>query len=170
MKHYDSDTVSILANLAKCSDREIDIYTEQTKGVVKAKVLEKFNKRDGIQILLRQIKEEKPYFEPLIRPNDLSSIFLVKAKYGNPRIINQAGAFFIFGLGLSPSSIGSGGRLTKRGDHEIPSAWIRHKFIIPKDKKQDILDELDRMGITESYLFPEMDKYAKELKKKYKLE
>lgn len=169
VKHYDNNTVSILANLAKCSDREIDIYTEQTKGVVKAKVLEKFNKRDGIQILLRQIKEEKPYFEPLVRPNDLSSIFLVKAKYGNPRIINQAGAFFIFDLGLSPSSIGSGGRLTKRGDHEIPSAWIRHKFIIPKDKKQDILKELAQLRITESYLFPEMDKYAKELKKKYEL-
>lgn len=59
--------------------------------------------------------------------------------------------------------------MTKRVDHEIPSAWTRHKFIIPKGKKQDILDELARMGITESYLFPEMDKYAKELKK-YKLE
>ena len=88
VKHYDSDTVSILANLAKCRDREMDIYTEQTKGVVKAKVLEKFNERAGIRILLSQIKEEKPYFEPLIRPNDLSRIFLVKAKYGNPRIIN----------------------------------------------------------------------------------
>lgn len=169
-KHYDSDTVSVLANLAKCSDREIDIYTEQTKGVVKAKVLEQFNKRAGIQILLRQIKEEKPYFDPLIRPNDLSSIFLVKAKYGNPRIINQAGAFFIFGLGLIPSAEGRGGRLTKRVDLEIPSDWIRYKFIIPKEKKPDILDELARMGITESYLFPEMDRYAKELKKKYKLE
>ena len=169
VKHYDSDTVSVLANLAKCSDREIDIYTEQTKGVVKDKALKKFNKRASTQILLRQIKEEKPYFDPLIRPNDLSSIFLVKAKYGNPRIINQAGAFFIFGLGFSPSSRGSGERLTKRGDHEIPSDWIRHKFIIPKDKKQGILDELARIGITESYLFPEMDKYAKELKKKYKL-
>ena len=169
VKYYDSDTVSVLANLAKCSDREIDIYTEQTKGVVKVKALEKFNERAGIRILLSQIKEEKPYFDPIIRPNDLSSIFLVKAKYGNPRIINQAGAFFIFGLGFNPSSRGSGGRLTKGGDHEIPSGWIRHKFIIPKDKKQDILDELARMGITESYLFPEMDKYAKELKKKYKL-
>ena len=168
-KHYDSDTVSVLTNLAKCSDQEIDVYTEQTEDVRKGNGLEEFNEQPGIRILLRQIKEEKPYFEPLIRPNDLSSIFLVKAKYGNPRIINQAGAFFIFGLGLSPSSIGSGGRLTKRGDHEIPSAWIRHKFIIPKEKKQDILDELARMGITESYLFPEMDKYAKELKKKYEL-
>ena len=169
VKYYDSDTVSVLANLAKCNDQEIDIDTEQAKDEIEGEVLEKFNERAGIRILLSQIKEEKPYFEPLIRPNDLSSIFLVKAKYGNPRIINQAGAFFIFGLEFSPSSIGSGGRLTKGGDHEIPSDWIRHKFIIPKDKKQDILDELARMGITESYLFPEMDKYAKELKKKYKL-
>ena len=170
VKHYDSDTVSVLANLAKCNDHEIDINTERVKGEIEGKELKRFNEQQaGTQILLRQIKEEKPYFESLIRPNDLSSIFLVKAKYGNPRIINQAGAFFIFGLGFNPSSIGSGERLTKGGDHEIPSAWIRHKFIIPKDKKQDILDELARMGITESYLFPEMDKYAKELKKKYKL-
>ena len=170
VKHYDSDTVSVLANLAKCSDQEIDVYTEEIKVMGEGEALEKFNKQAGIRILLRQIKEEKPYFEPLIRPDDLSSIFLVKAKYGNPRIINQAGAFFIFGLGLIPPAEGRGGRLTKRVGHKIPSDWIRHKFIIPKDKKQDILDELARMGITESYLFPEMDRYAKELKKKYKLE
>lgn len=169
VKHYDSDTVSVLTNLAKCSDQEIDVYTEQAEDVRKGNGLEGFNEQAGIRILLRQIKEEKPYFQPLIRHNDLSSIFLVKAKYGNPRIINQAGAFFIFGLGFNPSYRGSGGRLTKRGDHEIPSDWIRYKFIIPKDKKQDILDELARMGITESYLFPEMDKYAKELRKKYEL-
>ena len=170
VKHYDSDTVSVLTNLAKCSDQEIDVYTEEIKVTGEGEALEKFNKQAGIRILLRQIKEEKPYFEPLIRPDDLSSIFLVKAKYGNPRIINQAGAFFIFGLGLIPPAEGRGGRLTKRVGHKIPSDWIRHKFIIPKDKKQDILDELARMGITESYLFPEMDRYAKELKKKYKLE
>ena len=127
--------------------------------------LEKFNKQAGIRTLLHQIKEEKPYFEPLIRSEDLSSIFLVKPKYGNPRIINQAGAFFIFGLGLCES----GDWLTKRVEHEIPSDWIRHKLIIPKDKKQDILAELARIGITESYLLPEMDKYAKELKKRYNL-
>ena len=62
--------------------------------------LEEFNEQSGIQILLHQIKEEKPYFRPLIDPHDLGSVFLVKAKYGNPRITNQAGAFFLFGLGL----------------------------------------------------------------------
>ena len=158
VKHYDSDTISVLANLAKCDYREMDIK----KYGRRRKVLEKFNKQDGIRILLRQIKEEKPYFEPLIRPEDLSSIFLVKPKYGNPRIINQAGAFFIFGLGP-----GCGGHLTKKVDAGIPSDWIRHKFIVPKDKK--ILEELANLGMTESYIYPEMDKYAKELKKRYKL-
>lgn len=169
VKHYDSDTLSVLANLAKCSDQEIDIYTEQIKDKRKCKALEKFNKQDGIRILLRQIKEEKPYFEPLIRPDDLSSIFLVKAKYGNPRIINQAGAFFIFGLGLIPSTKGCGGHLTKKVDAGIPSDWIRHKFIVPKEKKKQMLEELANLGITESYIYPEMDRYAKELKKRYKL-
>ena len=169
MKHYDSDTVSVLANLAKCSDQEIDICTEQIKDERKCEVLEEFNKQDGIRILLRQIKEEKPYFEPLIRPEDLSRIFLVKPKYGNPRIINQAGAFLIFGLGPIHSTNGYGGHLTKKVDAGIPSDWIRHKFIVPKDKKKKILEELASLGITESYIYPEMDKYAKELKKRYKL-
>ena len=92
----------------------------------------------------------------------------MKAKYGNPRIINQAGAFFIFGLGLRPS-FESGDWLTKRVEHEIPSYWISHKLIIPKDKKKKILEELANLGITESYIFPEIDKYAKELKKRYNL-
>lgn len=165
LKHYDSDNISVLANLAKCDYREIDIKEYGRR----RKALEKFNKQDGIRILLRQIKEEKPYFEPLIRSKDLRNIFLVKPKYGNPRIINQAGAFFIFGLGPIHSTNGCGGHLTKKVDAGIPSVWIRHKFIVPKDKKKKILEELANLGITESYIYPEMDKYATELKKRYKL-
>ena len=52
---------------------------------------------------------------------------------------------------------------------EIPSGWIKHKFIVTKDKKKKILEELALLGITESYIYPEIDKYAKELKKKYEL-
>lgn len=167
VKHYDSDTISVLANLAKCDYREIDIKKYGKKG----KVLEKFNEQDGIRILLRQIKEEKPYFEPLIRPDDLSSIFQVKPKYGNPRITNQAGAFFLFGLGIDQddSLDLEEHSLIKGGHVEIHSDWIRHKFIVPKDKKKKILEELALLGITESYIYPEIDKYAKELKKKYEL-
>lgn len=170
LKHYDSDTVSVLANLAKCNDKEIDICTKQTKDEGKGKELRVFNKQAGIRKLLHQIKEEKPYFRPLIDSHDLSSIFLIKAKYGNPRIVNQAGAFFLFGLGITLAPFTPGGQsLTKGGRIGIPSTWIKHKFIVPKDKKKKILEELANLGITESYIYPEIDKYAKELKKRYNL-
>lgn len=236
VKHYDSDAVSSLANLAKCKSEEIDlgfyapkkravsfygklcpevtkkegwkdaryhekayvsrrlfdclcsrkiasenwlgqiwedIISETPRHEVETGYLSWFNEQDSIRILLHQVREEKSYFKPLFSPSDLVNIFLVKAKNDNPRIINQAGAFFLFGLGLY---LGKGAdddreslRCNKDKPAAIPSAWVVRRLRIPAGKKQDILDELARMGITESYLFPEMDKYAKELKKKYKL-
>lgn len=236
VKHYDSDAVSSLANLAKCKSEEIDLgfYAPKKRAVsfygklcpevtkkegwkdaryhekayvsrrlfdclcsrkiasenwlgqiwediisetphheVETGYLSWFNEQDSIRILLHQVREEKSYFKPLFSPSDLVNIFLVKAKNDNPRIINQAGAFFLFGLGLY---LGKGAdddreslRCNKDKPAAIPSAWVVRRLRIPAGKKQDILDELARMGITESYLFPEMDKYAKELKKKYKL-
>ena len=171
IKHYDSDTISVLANLAKCDDSDIDFSTKQSSDVEEHNRLEEFNGQPGIQILLHQIKEEKPYFRPLIDPHDLGSVFLVKAKYGNPRITNQAGAFFLFGLGIDQDdSLDLEEQSLAKGGHmEIPSDWIRHKFIVPQDKKQKILQELACLGITKSYIFPEMEQYAKELKERYNL-
>ena len=181
VKHYDSDTVSILSNLAKCNDIEIDIdIDEELVSKLKEEEdvhinrrdprLEAFNNRDGIQILLHQIREEKPYFQALIDPFDLCRTFLVKPKYGNPRIFNQAGAFFLFGLQLTDVAFGVS--LEKGKGKEIPRVpveWIKKKLIIPEKFKADILEELKLQGITESYIYPGMEQYAKELKKKYEL-
>ena len=208
IKHYDSDTASVLANLAKCNDEEISIplYAKDVPfygglkplGVPSAPLpnpgaspseireyilsnmpahelrsdyLKWFNEQDSIQILLHQVRGEKPHFQPLIQPCELANIFLVKSKYGNPRIINQAGSFFIFGLGLeSDEECDKPLRLVKKISEEIPKDWIKYEFTISKQVKVQILEELAQLGITESYVYPEMDRYAKELKKKYKLE
>ena len=179
VKHYDSDTVSVLANLAKCNDMEIGL----DKGLA-AKVIEEgdmhmkrndpdlaiFNNKDGIQILLHQIREEKSYFQPLIDPFDLCRTFLVKAKHGNPRIVNQAGAFFLFGL--KRTCAGFEEYLEKGKGEEVPrvpAQWVKRKLIVPKECKADILKELALLGITDSYIYPGMEQYAKELKKKYEL-
>ena len=181
VKHYDSDTVSILSNLAKCNDIEIDIdIDEELVSKLKEEEdvhinrrdprLEAFNNRDGIQILLHQIREEKPYFQPLIDPFDLCRTFLVKAKYANPRIINQAGAFFLFGLKLTTGVFavclekGKGKEVPR-----VPAQWVKRKLIVPKGCKANILKELELLGITDSYIYSGMEQYAKELKKKYKL-
>ena len=108
-----------------------------------------------------------------ILPLDLSNLFFVKAKHGNQRIANQMGAFLMFGLGVEQVKVGSDAEetslLTKSKHMEVPVEWIKKKLIIPKDKKPDILKELALLGITESYIYPGMEQYAKELKKRYRL-
>lgn len=108
-----------------------------------------------------------------IRPLDLSNLFFVKAKNGNQRIANQMGAFLMFGLGVKQvevgDDVGETPLLTKSKHVEVPVGWIKKKLIIPKDKKPDILKELALLGITESYIYPGMEQYVKELKKKYVL-
>lgn len=164
VKHYDSDTVSVLANLAKCK------ISEQCSACLS---VEDFNEQPDIKFLLHQIKGEKPHFLPRIQPLDLSNLFFVKAKNGNQRIANQMGAFLLFGLGVKQTKAsGSDGEvnlLTKSEHMEVPAEWIKKKLIIPKECKADILRELALLGITDSYIYPGMEQYAKELKKKYEL-
>ena len=164
VKHYDSDTVSVLANLAKC---KISGSCSATSSV------ENFNDQLDIKFLLHQIKEEKPHFLPRIQPLDLSNLFFVKAKNGNQRIANQMGAFLIFGLGAKQVKVaddaGEVTFLTKSEHIEVPVEWIKKKLIIPKERKADILKELALLGITDSYIYPGMEQYAKELKKRYNL-
>ena len=164
VKHYDSDTVSVLANLAKCK------ISEQCSACLS---VEDFNEQPDIKFLLHQIKGEKPHFLPRIQPLDLSNLFFVKAKHGNQRIANQMGAFLLFGLGVKQTKAsGSDGEvnlLTKSEHVEVPAEWIKKKLIIPKECKADIIKELALLDITDSYIYPGMEQYAKELKKKYEL-
>ena len=164
VKHYDSDTVSVLANLAKCK------ISEQCSACLS---VEDFNEQPDIKFLLHQIKGEKPHFLPCIQPLDLSNLFFVKAKNGNQRIANQMGAFLLFGLGVKQTKAsGSDGEvnlLTKSEHVEVPAEWIKKKLIIPKECKADIIKELALLDITDSYIYPGMEQYAKELKKKYEL-
>ena len=164
VKHFDSDAISALANLAKCK------ISEHCSACLS---VEDFNEQPDIEFLLHQIKGEKPHFLPRIQHCDLSSLFFVKAKNGNQRIANQMGAFLVFGLGLTPEKRkgrAKGARYLAKNIHtEIPEEWIKKKLIIPKECKADILKELALLGITDSYIYPGMEQYAKELKKKYKL-
>lgn len=134
--------------------------------------LNSFNGQTKLASLLHQIRGEKPHFQPLIRPYDLVSIFLVKAKYGNQRITNQSGAFLLFGLGLYSSRYkdGAWGPLYTRKDEgpKVPEEWIKRKFLIPRDRKETIRKELVNLGITDSYIYPGIEQYAKELKQRYK--
>ncbi len=156
IKYYDSDTVSILANIAK---RPSPFNINEIKELDK----EEFNKKDEIKYLLHEIKEEKSYFQPIIDPKDIERVVAVKVKQSNNRIIKQSGAFLIFGINE-----------TKSKPANIPDKWILNlesegiDFRIDNKSKETILKELDIVGINESTLFPELENQATYLKNRYR--
>ncbi len=152
IRFYDSDTVSIIANIAKRPKNFEYDYTDKTK-------ISEFNESYHIGFLLHEIKEEKPYFQDIINYKDIEKVFAVKVKLDNPRILKQSGAFLLFGV-----------RANKNIQADVPRSWVLNKtnkllkLKIPADKKKKILEELDLIGLNDSTLFPELENQAKYLK------
>ena len=142
--------------------------------------------------LLNFIKEDKPYFIPIIDPRDINKVFAIKPKLDNPRIVRQQGAFLIFGIEEqeTPHSDKTPKKMTK-----VPPEWvirgkvetegdkldkltntssesgkqqeIKRRLIIKSSDKERIIKELSKLGINKSTLFPEIDKVAEYVKEKY---
>lgn len=143
IKYFDSDTVSCIANLARLSwayksklDTDLD--------------LGEFNERTPTKRLLHFIRQEKNGFLAEIEPDDLNKIILVKPKQNNKRILAQAGAFFAFGLTEAIEDTNHDGIKIDR-------------IVISADAKDEILMELDKLGINEKTMFPEIERAARYL-------
>lgn len=151
IKFYDSDTITILANIAK-QDKDFSIESIDKSNV------EKFNDNWIIKKLLHDIREDKSYFLPVIDYEDLSKVIPVKVKLNNNRIVKQSGAFFLFGINQ-----------IKTKNAEIPTSWIYDKLELKIDgnSKAKIMTELNRLEINESTLFPEIEYQSKHVKRLY---
>lgn len=149
IKYYDSDTVSVLSNIAKC-DNSFECDDSLSK--------KEFNKQGHIALLLHQIGFEKPHFQKIIEPNDINRVLCVKVKQSNPRIINQSGAFLLFGVNKQK---------TEKADIEISWLPLKENDKLLIYKKEKIKKDLELMGITTSFVYPEMENYARKLKEIY---
>jgi len=155
IRFYDSDTVSVLANIAK---RPVNFEIDTA-----AKIISAFNETSSIQYLLHEIKEEKPYFQDLVNPKHVEDVFAVKVKLDNQRILKQSGAFLLFGINANKSR-----------QSEVSYKWVLNKtdkslnLIIPLDLKGKILDELNLLGFNHSTLFPEIENQGQHLINKYR--
>lgn len=149
-KYSDSDAVSVVANIARRpSDFEI--------ASIRKCNIQAFNKKDAITYLLHEIRcSEKPHFLPVINIEDIEKVFFVKPKMDNPRIVKQEGAFLLFGI--------DGEKVKFK---EADDFFDFKKYIIPFNKKSDILKQLDLLGINEASLFPEISHIASYIKNKY---
>jgi hypothetical protein len=153
VKFFDSDTASCIANLAKLSNE----FKNEIKKLLSDEHLSRddFNDAEPIGRLLHFIKEEKPYFQHVINPNDMSSVICVRTKFNNTRIASQVGAFLLFGLDAL---------LPEQGNADIAVERIP----ITANGKGQILRELDTLNINESTVFPYIESSAKYLEKKYR--
>ncbi len=147
IKFYDSDIVTILANLTKISSDSVFVFYDNS-------AVNDFNKLESVKKLIDYVREDKPNFETIIKPYDISKCVFLRPKYNTQRIIRQAGAFIIFGM--APEN--------KQNRELLEKAY---DFIIPNKYKKSILRELDILGINESTLFPDLENKGKYLKEKY---
>jgi len=144
LKYYDSDAVSVVSNLAR---RPIGFYNPQITD------WKKYNKNIIISYLLHEIRYEKPHFQSVINRQDIEKVFCVLPKLDNPRIMKQAGAFFLYGI------------KGKKSEHAILNQ-VPRRIIINKVGKINLLKELKVLGVDKSTLFPEIDHVMEIIKEK----
>lgn len=159
-----SDTVSILSSLAALSyeDKKNLTNTSDDEDIKESKAK-----------LLGEIRNEKPAFIDQIQKGDCSKVIYINAPMNNKRIINQQGAFLIFGL--KPINIIPVPKKKKKfheksiepaNDYRLMNSKNKRVVLLLKNKKT-ILEQLKTVGIDEEHLFPEITTIARSIAKEY---
>ncbi len=175
IKYYDSDAVSVISNLAKIPLQNKDNHKSKQNIIfdIKGNGVKKFNKKKSAKFLRHEIREEKPQFEPIIDPKHLTSVFYVQPKLTSNRIKAQKGSFLLFGL--NPNNPEKPIRLIEKNSneckllkntpnitHPIEKCYI---FELKYEKIKKIKEDLEKIGITTPFIYPELDKVANYLSK-----
>jgi len=174
LRYYDSDAVSVVANLAKSpftndtkkNKRTIARDAHKYRARVKF-----FNQRRSTKFLLHDIKEEKPYFSSIIDPEHIFSVQCVKPKFTHSRINSQKGAFLLFGL--NPEKLRKNIGLIEKCGKKLcltSNKTIMHpvkritKIVIEAKAINKMNKNLEkRLGVKTPFIYPEMDKVARYL-------
>ena len=149
IKTCDSDTVSVIANIARCKvGFPYKDFSEQSK----------FEKGDNVGELHYEICKEHPGFYDCIVPRDLYRVLCLRPRMNNPRITRQEGRFFLFGIkGISKTECA-----------EFPREWLLEPITIPAEKKERILDELDSMGLNEGFFYPDFEHVSRVIRSRFR--
>lgn len=145
IKYFDSDTVSCIANLAFMPYEMLSALSGSIDKIDGDHVTTLLNK------LVDHIQAEKSYFKGNIKLHDLRKILFMRGRINNERIQSQSGAFLLFG-------------------HDAVLPETTEDFPLDRVEvvnKANILKELARLNITESTVYPSMEKTASEIAKKY---
>jgi len=146
IKYFDSDTVSVIANISK---QPPGFNFIEKPG----ETPEEFSEQESVKLLVHDIRQERALFEPKIKAEHLRSVICVKPLLDNPRIMRQDGAFFLFGVDGNKSE-----------PSRIPDSY-RHRpkdlrLIIRAAEKRKMREQLEALGVSQGRIFPEIDSVA----------
>ena len=156
IKYFQSDTVAMLASIPLFTkDEQMQFYyasINQPSGG------NNFNNR--IERLVHEVRMERPGFKSEIRPEDIIDAVVCIPARKNRRIDNQEGAFIVCGLleeiyGDKTHNTLSNMRLKLEN---------KKTAICIIDKKTELLNELESLGINKAKIYPEIDDVADYIK------
>lgn len=99
---------------------------------------------------------------------DIQKSYIVKPAKINERIKNQSGAFIIPGY-ISYRGISFENMQEKIDESIQQSIRLEYELVIPKEKKQEILEQLKIYGIDEGFIYPDIEHISKAISDKYKI-
>ena len=156
VKYFDSDTVSVIANLCRRSPNFTLPDLGKSDPPTSDEAIQQFNGQACIRLLLHDIGNDKPHFSPKIIRSDLERVVCVKPLLDNPRIIRQEGAFLLFGCDK-----------IKDQPAKLEGAAIAARLTIKRDEKRNLLDQLRTLGISRATMFPEIEHVATQIKQSH---
>lgn len=164
-KYYDSDVVSCMSALCLLSEGEKTRIAKHTaiylrKSAKDTRILaepglDEYNSIPEMKKLIQLVRQEKSDFRPIVQPRDLVLPVAVVPRKLHSRILAQNGAFILFGLARGPT------------ENNMKHIQVE-KMDIDESKKDQFISELSSVGITESSLFPEIEKAALAIKSRYR--
>ena len=103
-----------------------------------------------VERFLHEIRSELPAFRKIINPKDLVDSIIIQPNKINARILRQDGAFIISGLSKNVAE-----------EHQKLASKVYTEIVINgATNMKGILADLDKLGINEATLFPEVDNVA----------
>ena len=150
IKSFTSDTISIIANLARLSRDDEDAIVNSTS-----------SRDEPMRRLYQAIHTEKPYFDTRIDPRDLYRVLIVVPQRSAERLRAQSGAFLVsaFHERFERSEV-------LRVNRDIP-IYAHYELTVSGCRKQDITEELRLLGITKETLLPGLDASALAIREEY---
>lgn len=153
VKNAESDVGMMIAALA--------CFSEEDQSMIAASSFNFFEDtsiyKDGsVERFFYEISKERPSFKRVIKPKDLHKNCFIQPKYTNERVKCQAGAFVMIGIDKDS--------LVKSKEKDDLAA--KYKIIIPKENKENLLIELDKLAINRATVYQNLENVTKYIREK----